>query len=68
MTEPTATPATRAAIDAMAATLPMGDQQDFDGARRGFVGRASERLDPSAMANLVALLGPVDPDFNIVTP
>jgi alkyl sulfatase BDS1-like metallo-beta-lactamase superfamily hydrolase len=43
MAEPAATPATRAAIDAMAATLPLHDLQDFDDARRGFVGRASER-------------------------
>ena len=43
MTEPTATPTTRAAIDAMAATLPMHDQQDFDDARRGFVGRSADR-------------------------
>ncbi len=43
MTEPTATPATRAAIDAMAATLPMHDRQDFDDARRGFVGRSTDR-------------------------
>jgi alkyl sulfatase BDS1-like metallo-beta-lactamase superfamily hydrolase len=39
----TATPATRAAIDAMAATLPMHDRQDFDDARRGFIGRSAER-------------------------
>jgi alkyl sulfatase BDS1-like metallo-beta-lactamase superfamily hydrolase len=43
MNEPTATPATRAAIDAFAATLPMHDRQDFDDARRGFVGRSTER-------------------------
>lgn len=43
MNQPTATPATRAAIEAMAATLPMHDRQDFDDARRGFVGRSSER-------------------------
>jgi alkyl sulfatase BDS1-like metallo-beta-lactamase superfamily hydrolase len=43
VTEPTATPATRASIDAMAATLPMHDRQDFDDARRGFVGRSIER-------------------------
>ena len=43
MTEPTATPTTRAAIDAMAATLPMQDRQDFDDARRGFVGRSADR-------------------------
>ena len=43
MTEPTATPATRAAIDAMAATLPMHDRQDFVDARRGFVGRSTDR-------------------------
>ena len=43
MTEPTATPTTRAAIDAMAATLPLHDQQDFDDARRGFVGRSADR-------------------------
>jgi alkyl sulfatase BDS1-like metallo-beta-lactamase superfamily hydrolase len=40
---PTATPATRAAIDALAATLPMHDRQDFDDARRGFVGRSTDR-------------------------
>ena len=43
VSEPTATPATRAAIDAFAATLPMHDRQDFDDARRGFVGRSTER-------------------------
>ncbi|TVR26421.1 MAG: MBL fold metallo-hydrolase [Ilumatobacter sp.] len=43
MTEPTATPATRAAIDAMAAALPMHDRQDFDDARRGFIGRSTDR-------------------------
>jgi len=43
VTEPTATPTTRAAIDAMAATLPMQDRQDFDDARRGFVGRSTDR-------------------------
>jgi alkyl sulfatase BDS1-like metallo-beta-lactamase superfamily hydrolase len=43
MTEPTTTPATRAAIDAMAAALPMPDRQDFDDARRGFVGRSVDR-------------------------
>ncbi len=43
MSEPTATPATRAAIDAFAATLPMHDRQDFDDARHGFVGRSTER-------------------------
>jgi alkyl sulfatase BDS1-like metallo-beta-lactamase superfamily hydrolase len=43
VTEPTATPATRASIDAMAANLPMHDRQDFDDASRGFVGRSSER-------------------------
>jgi alkyl sulfatase BDS1-like metallo-beta-lactamase superfamily hydrolase len=43
MSEPTATSATRAAIDALAATLPMHDRQDFDDARRGLVGRSSDR-------------------------
>jgi len=43
VSEPTATPATRAAIDAFAATLPMHDRQDFDDARHGFVGRSTER-------------------------
>lgn len=43
MTEPTATPATRATIDAMATTLPMQDRQDFEDARRGFVGRSTDR-------------------------
>jgi len=43
VSEPTATPATRAAIDAMAATLPMQDRQDFDDARRGLVGRSTDR-------------------------
>ena len=38
-----ATPATRAAVEAFAATLPMLDREDFDDARRGFVGRSSER-------------------------
>ncbi len=43
MSEPTVTPATRAAIDEMAAHLPMSDRQDVDDARRGFVGRSTER-------------------------
>jgi alkyl sulfatase BDS1-like metallo-beta-lactamase superfamily hydrolase len=43
MSEPTATRATRAAIDSFAATLPMHDRQDFDDARRGFVGRSTDR-------------------------
>ena len=43
MTDSTATPATRAAIDALAATLPFNDTQDFDDATRGFIGRSSER-------------------------
>jgi alkyl sulfatase BDS1-like metallo-beta-lactamase superfamily hydrolase len=43
VTEPTASQATRAAIDAMAAALPMDDQQDFDDARRGFIGRSDDR-------------------------
>lgn len=43
MTEPTATPATRAAIDAMAANLPMHDRRDFDDTRRGLVGRSTDR-------------------------
>ena len=38
-----ATAATRAAIEAMGATLPLHDQQDVDDARRGFVGRSDER-------------------------
>jgi alkyl sulfatase BDS1-like metallo-beta-lactamase superfamily hydrolase len=43
MAKSTSTPATRAAIDAMAAALPMQDRQDFDDARRGFIGRSTER-------------------------
>ena len=43
MTEPASTPATRAVIDEMAATLPMEDRRDYDDARRGFVGRSTER-------------------------
>ena len=38
-----ATTATREAIAAMAATLPMHDRQDFEDATRGFVGRAATR-------------------------
>jgi len=38
-----ATPATRAAIEAFAATLPMHDRQDFDDATRGFVARSTDR-------------------------
>ncbi|MBK9179454.1 MAG: MBL fold metallo-hydrolase [Acidimicrobiales bacterium] len=43
MSAPTATAATRAAIDAMAASLPTHDRQDFEDATRGFVGRADQR-------------------------
>ncbi len=43
MTDPTATPATRAAIEAMAASLPVHDRQDFDDATRGLVGRSDVR-------------------------
>lgn len=43
MTDPTATPATRAAIEAMAASFPMHDRQDFDDATRGLVGRSDVR-------------------------
>jgi alkyl sulfatase BDS1-like metallo-beta-lactamase superfamily hydrolase len=43
MTDSTATAATRAAIAAAATELPMHDRQDFDDARRGFVGRSTER-------------------------
>ena len=39
----TATDATRRSIEALAATLPMHDRQDFDDARRGFVGRTDVR-------------------------
>ena len=38
-----ATATTRAAIEAMAATLPLHDRQDFDDATRGFVGRSARR-------------------------
>ncbi|MEZ5144310.1 MAG: alkyl sulfatase dimerization domain-containing protein [Acidimicrobiales bacterium] len=43
MTEQAATPATKAAIEAMAASLPMHDRQDFEDATRGFVGRSDAR-------------------------
>ena len=38
------TDATRRRIEAVTATLPMHDQQDFEDARRGLVGRAEERV------------------------
>jgi alkyl sulfatase BDS1-like metallo-beta-lactamase superfamily hydrolase len=43
VSERSATPSTRAAIEALAATLPMHDRQDFEDAQRGFVGRSAER-------------------------
>lgn len=43
MSPRTATDATRAAIDAMASTLPMHDRQDVDDATRGFIGRSEQR-------------------------
>lgn len=43
MSDSTATPATRAAIEAMAATLPFDDVQDFEDATRGFIGRSTQR-------------------------
>ena len=43
MTDRTATPATRAAIEAMAATLPWDDDADVGDATRGFVGRSAQR-------------------------
>lgn len=43
MDQPTATSATRAAIEAMASTLPLDDHQDFDDASRGFIARAERR-------------------------
>ncbi len=43
MTDPQATETTRAAIAAMAGSLPTHDRQDFDDATRGFVGRSEQR-------------------------
>ena len=43
MSDSSASPATRSAIEAFSATLPFEDRQDFDAATRGFVGRSSER-------------------------
>ena len=43
MTERRATPSPREQIEAFAATLPMSDTQDFDDARRGFIGRSEFR-------------------------
>ncbi|MCB1257399.1 MAG: MBL fold metallo-hydrolase, partial [Microthrixaceae bacterium] len=43
MTEPRATPTTRAAIEAMTTSAPWGDRQDFDDATRGFIGRSEQR-------------------------
>lgn len=51
--QPTATPFTRERIDAMAADLPFDDVQDFDDARRGFVGRSEQRQILGADGNLV---------------
>ncbi|HUO48940.1 MAG TPA: alkyl sulfatase dimerization domain-containing protein [Acidimicrobiales bacterium] len=43
MSDPQATQATRAAISAMAADLPLHDRQDHEDATRGFVGRSHQR-------------------------
>ena len=43
MSDPQATDVTRAAIAAMASSLPMHDRRDFDDATRGFVGRSGQR-------------------------
>lgn len=43
MTRPQPTAATRAALEAAAAGLPMHDRQDFDDATRGFVARSTRR-------------------------
>ncbi len=43
MSEAMATAATRAAISAMAESLPMQDRQDFEDATRGFVARSRQR-------------------------
>lgn len=48
MSEPTATEATRRALGAVAERLPFDDTQDFDDARRGFVGRSTTRQIRSA--------------------
>ena len=53
MTQSSATAATRTAIDAMAATLPMHDRQDFDDATRGFVGRSAQRQITAADGRVV---------------
>lgn len=53
MPESTATPTTRAAIEAFAATLPFHDTQDFDDATRGFVGKSSVRQVTAADGRVV---------------
>jgi len=52
-TDNAATEATRAAIDAVAATLPMGDRQDFEDATRGFVARSEQRQITAADGRVV---------------
>ena len=53
MSERTATAATRASIAAQAASLPFGDTQDFDDARRGFVSRSEQRSITAADGRVV---------------
>ena len=48
-----ATPATRAAIDAFAATLPFHDRQDFDDATRGFIATTDQRQVTAADGRVV---------------
>jgi alkyl sulfatase BDS1-like metallo-beta-lactamase superfamily hydrolase len=53
MTDRRATDATRSAIAAMAASLPMHDVQDVDDATHGFIGRSTERVITAADGRVV---------------
>ena len=53
MTDSNATDATRAAIAAMAADLPMHDRQDFEDATRGLVGKSTVRQVTAADGRVV---------------
>lgn len=53
MSQPRATAATRAAIEEMAASLPVHDRQDFDDATYGFVARSEQRQVTAADGRVV---------------
>ena len=53
MSKQSVTAATRHRLEQMTAALPMSDVQDFDDARRGFVGRSQTRLVTAADGSVV---------------